>query len=75
MLHVFEDYGGDIAKYVVIKTPYVGETNLAKFLKKLDISASKFFLGVEKNYMKANSDKCHFLLIVNHQTNFNINEN
>ena len=60
-LFVFtEDY--EMVNYADDNTPYVCEGDMNKIILTLEGTASKLFLWISQNYLKANPDKSHLLL-------------
>ena len=55
-----EDY--EMINYADDNTPYVCEGDMNKIILTLEGSASKLFLWISQNYLKANPDKSHLLL-------------
>ena len=52
----------DIVNYADDNTPYVCEGNVNNIIFTLENVASKLFLWIKQNYLKANPDKSHLLL-------------
>lgn len=69
----FEDYECNVANYIDDNTPYVGEANLNTVLSKLETQLKKLFQLSLGNHMIAKSDKYHFLLTGEYQTNISRN--
>ena len=55
-----EDY--EMVNYADDNTPYVCEGDMNKIILTLEGAASKLFLWISQNYLKANPDKSHLLL-------------
>ena len=55
----------DVCNFVDDLTTYVNDINLAFFLAKLEEHCSIAMKWFENNYMKINSDKCHFFICGN----------
>ena len=74
MWHVFDTNDCDIASYADHNTPYASSSNLDAVINKLEESTNSLFQWFRNNYMKANADKCHLLLIGNYEVSVNIND-
>ena len=68
-----QDYKCDIAGYEDDNIPYTSDISLYLVLDKLERSTLDLFRWFKENHMKANSDKCHLLMITNALTSVNIN--
>ena len=52
----------DIASYADNNTPYTSDFNLEEVIWKLELTTNNLFEWFKNNHMKANADKCHFLV-------------
>ena len=60
----FEKYECDIANYADDNTPHKYDSDLHTVLSKLKNSSDSLFTWLKENHMKANNDKCHFLVTI-----------
>ena len=65
-------YKCDITSYADDITSYTSDTSLSLVLKKLESPTHGFFGLFKERYMKANPDKCHFLVTTNVLTSLNM---
>ena len=61
LFSVFETI--DKASYADDTTPYVCLEDIDLIIEKHEVNANEIFQWFDKNTIKANADKCHFLLI------------
>ena len=52
----------DICNFAYDTTPYVCDSNLKSVLEKLEHNSELAIAWFEMNYMKLNTDQCHFLI-------------
>ena len=64
----------DIASYADDNTHYASSSNLDALINKPEESINSLLQWFRNNYMKANADKCHLLVIGNYEVSANINE-
>ena len=70
MFYFMADF--EIANYADDSTPFSAKTNHKSVVQELEVSSSILFTWLRNNYMKANTDKSHFLLSGNNKVTANI---